>query len=109
MKFSMTQDKEMVTFYNTGEYNIPGRWPDGQFWLYIVSLICFARMNFSEQSHIKGRARDAMRNPFRAKHINDSMFIEDLLMWHHNITLENSDIMACKDQREHVQIIDKCT
>jgi len=39
---------------------------------------CFARMNFSEQSHIKG---DAMRSPsFRAKQINDNMFIEDLVM-----------------------------
>jgi len=24
-----------------------------------------------------------MRSPFQAKHINDSMFIEDLVMWRH--------------------------
>jgi len=34
---------------------------------YILSLICFARMDFSEQYHIGGEA----------KYINDSMLIED--------------------------------
>jgi hypothetical protein len=52
-------------------------------------------MDFPEQSHIKDEAWDviyAMRSPFRAKHINDSMFIEDLVTWRqHNVILENSD------------------
>jgi len=45
------------------------------------------------QSDVASRAKseiwDAMRSPFRAKHINDSMFIEDLIMWrHYGITLK---------------------
>ena len=49
--------------------------------LYILSLICFVRIDFSEQHHMEGKARrDATRNPFQAKHINDSMFIEDLVI-----------------------------
>jgi len=39
---------------------------------YILSFICFGRMDFSEQYHIK------MRNPLRKGNINDSMFIDDL-------------------------------
>ena len=42
--------------------------------IYILSLICFTKMDFSEQNHI-----DEMRSTFRAKHINDNMFIEDLV------------------------------
>jgi len=38
-----------------------------------------------------------MGSPFQAKHISDSMFIKDLVMWcqwhHYNVKLENSDIM----------------
>jgi len=37
-----------------------------------------------------------MRSPFRAKHINDSMLIEDLVRWrqwrHYSVTLKNSAI-----------------
>ena len=42
--------------------------------LYILSLICLARMDLSEHYHIEGKAWDVwdvMRNPFQAKHIND--------------------------------------
>jgi hypothetical protein len=42
---------------------------------FILSLICFARMVFSEQSHI-----DVKRNAFRANLINDRMCIKDLVM-----------------------------
>ena len=36
----------------------------------------------------------ALRSPFQAKHINDSMLIKNLVRWHyHNIILENNDIM----------------
>jgi len=36
----------------------------------------------------------AMKSPFRAKHTNDSLFIDDLVrLRHYNTTLENSDIM----------------
>jgi hypothetical protein len=31
---------------------------------YILSLICFVRMDFSEQYHIEGKARDVVRSPF---------------------------------------------
>ena len=34
-----------------------------------------------------------MRSKFRAKYINDTLFIEDLVTWrHYNLILENSDI-----------------
>jgi hypothetical protein len=37
-------------------------------------------MNFSEQFHIEGEnMSDGMISLFRAKHINDGMFIEDLV------------------------------
>jgi hypothetical protein len=38
-------------------------------------------MDFSEQSRIEGEgeARDVMRSRFQAKHINNSMFIKDLV------------------------------
>jgi hypothetical protein len=56
------------------------------FYKYALSLICFARKDISEQSLIEVATWDvkwdAMRNPFRAKHINDSMFVEDLITWH---------------------------
>jgi len=40
-----------------------------------------------------------MRNPFRAKDINDNMFIEDLAMLgHYNVILENSDIILISRQ-----------
>ena len=36
---------------------------------------------------------DMMRSKFRAKYINDTLFIEDLVTWrHYNLILENSDI-----------------
>ena len=53
-------------------------------------------MDFSEQSHIEGEAWDAICDGslIRAKHIKDSISIEDLVMWHHyNVILENSDII----------------
>jgi tRNA G26 N,N-dimethylase Trm1 len=34
------------------------------------------------QSYSSSTGRDEMRNPFWAKNINDSMFIEDLVRWH---------------------------
>jgi hypothetical protein len=44
--------------------------------IYILSLICFARMDFSDlssMSHLKGNPemRDATRSPFQAKHLSD--------------------------------------
>jgi hypothetical protein len=86
---------------------------------YILSLICIARINFSEQPHIKGKAWDAVRSPFRAIHINESKIVVDLVRWrHYSITLKNPailgshhnscfviDIIACKDQRQNLQII----
>ena len=62
---------------------------------YILSLIYFVRMDFSEQSLIEGEDWDVRSNQFRAKHIDNSMFIEDLVMWRRddNVTLENSVIM----------------
>ena len=45
-------------------------------------------------SKVKSEVWDAMRNPFQAKHIQDNMFIRDLVTWQqYDITLENSDIM----------------
>ena len=65
---------------------------------YILSLICIARINFSEQPHIKGKARDAVRSPFRAIHINESKIVVDLVRWHHySITLK-------KNQRYYVYV-----
>ena len=78
-------------------------------------------MDFSDQYHIEDESWDMMRSPFQAKYINDSMFIKDLLRWHHfSVTLENSDIIliscqllantvniAFKDQNENVKIFDK--
>jgi hypothetical protein len=49
-------------------------------YIYILSLICFVRMDFSGQHYIEGEEWDAMRNPFWAKHINDSTFIKDLVL-----------------------------
>ena len=59
----------------------------------------------------------AMISSFRGKHMNDGMFIEDLVTWrHYSVILENNDVIlislqlldnrfvACKDQRENVQI-----
>ena len=61
---------------------------------FILSLICFARMIFSEQSHTEGEVWDVKRNAFRANLINDRMFIKDLVTWcHYDVTLENSDII----------------
>ena len=37
-----------------------------------------------------------MRNPFRAKHINDSILIDESLI---------KDIILCKDQKEHLQLL----
>ena len=51
-------------------------------YMYILSLICFARMNFSEQYHTtkaKSGLEVAWRSPFQAKFINDRMFTEDLV------------------------------
>ena len=47
----------------------------------ILSLICFVRMDFSEQYHIKGEAWDAIRSLFLAKNVNESMFSEDLYIF----------------------------
>ena len=46
----------------------------------------------------KPEIRDEMKSPVRAKHINDGMFIEDVG--------KLIAIIAFKDQRENVQIID---
>jgi hypothetical protein len=54
---------------------------------YILLWICFARMDFSEQSRIEVEAW----SPFRAKHINDSIIIKDLVRRHHY--KKNRDIM----------------
>jgi len=39
----------------------------------------------NSQSNITSKAKpempESMRSPFRAKHLNDSMFIEDLVRW----------------------------
>ena len=66
-------------------------------YIYILSLICFSRMDFS-QSIIASKAKlemwNDMRSSFRTKHINDSMLIKDLVRWRlYNVTLENSNIM----------------
>ena len=51
-------------------------------------------MDFSEEGP---ETWDTMRSPLRAKHINNSMFIKDLVRWrqwrHYSITIKNSDIM----------------
>jgi hypothetical protein len=58
----------------------------------------FANMYFWEQYHIevKPEMQDAMRIPFQAKHINNSIFIEDLLRWrqwrHYNVALLHIEI-----------------
>ena len=65
--------------------------------------------------HIEGKAWNAMKSPFRARHIIDSMFIKGLVTWRHDdAILENRyyvditiDIITCKDQRENVEIINK--
>ena len=38
-------------------------------------------MDFSEQYHIKGEARDAIRSLFLAKNVNEGMFSEDLYIF----------------------------
>jgi hypothetical protein len=49
---------------------------------------------------------DVTRIPFHAKHINDSIFIEDLVKWHHdNVTLKNSDIMLISRQLLDIKIL----
>ena len=58
----------------------------------VLSLICFVRMDFSELYRNEGKVWDVMKSPLRAKHINDSMFIDDLARWRqYSITLENSN------------------
>jgi len=75
--------------------------------------------NSNITSKVKPEMWDAMRSPFRAKHMSDNMFIEDLVRWHqwhhYNIILDNSDTMVLSGylldnryyQRENVQIIDE--
>jgi hypothetical protein len=50
-------------------------------YMYILSLICFARMNFSEQYHTEGKVwvRGCMEKSISSKIINDRMFTEDLV------------------------------
>jgi hypothetical protein len=54
-------------------------------------------MDLSEQYHIEDEVWvwDVMKNPFGAKHINDSMFIKEMCrQWrHYNVILENSRII----------------
>jgi hypothetical protein len=64
--------------------------------IYLLSLICFAKMNFSEQYHIKGEACDVIcyEKSISSKTYEWNMFIKDLETWYHyNVILENSDIM----------------
>lgn len=43
----------------------------------MLSMTCFVIMDFSEISKVKSKMWDEMRSPFRAKRINDSMFMDD--------------------------------
>jgi hypothetical protein len=93
--------------------------------IYNIYYHWFVLRKWISQTNITSKTNpeiwDMMRSPFQAKYINDSMFIKDLLRWHHfSVTLENSDIMliscqllantvniAFKDQNENVKIFDK--
>ena len=44
------------------------------------TCITISQSNFASKE--KPKKQDVMRNPFQAKNINDSMFIEDLSKWH---------------------------
>ena len=49
-------------------------------YIYILSLICFVRMDFWGKYRIEYEMR---WSPFWAKHVKDSMFIHDLSRWCH--------------------------
>ena len=52
----------------------------------ILSLICFVRMDFSEKYRIKDEARDVRSDEkfiSSKTYKNNSMFIKDLVRWHH--------------------------
>ena len=64
---------------------------------YILSLICFVRIDFWEQSiwHWRWSLRYELRCPFQAQHFNNSTwnFITDLARSQYNVTLEISHYM----------------
>ena len=104
--------------------------------IYSIVDLCYENEFLRAISHRRRSLRcEVIRNSSQAKHINNSMFTEDLLRRHHySVTLKTVilicsyhdsclitdiitckdpfscliiDIITCKDQRENVPIIDR--